>query len=502
MSAPVDVRARLGALRRRTGVLVAAALVGLAGGAAWAVASPTPMSSTALVLLPTPALAESASSDVATQVRIALSADVLERAGQALRPALPARSVEKLVKVDASTNQLLEISVTSTNPARAQQLTQAAAEAEVTYVRDAGQQVTQAALADLNNRRNDLQAQLDQLKREIDATRGRQQTDAPGSSAATAEAQLLAGLTTQQTDLLLQLDKVKQTIATGTPAGSSANGTLVVQQASVPAGRSTLERLAVWAPASGLAAVGLAALVVLVTSRNDSRVRTRDEIADAIGSPVLASLRSRPQRSVSGWSALLAAYQGPPTESWALRQVLRGLGPGKGQRTPGRLDHPDSLTIVCLAGDERGMSLAPQLVGFTSSLGIASRLVPTSGQELAPALWAGAADVDPDGAGPVELTVYLAVLDRRTPNLGPVPASDAMVLAVSSGSATEQELARAAVAIDNAGRAIDGIVVADPDQADKTSGRHSVAERSSWPSFPTRLTGLAPVANDGPGGRS
>lgn len=499
MSAPVDVRARLGALRRRAGVLVAAALVGVAGGVAWTVTSPTPMTSTALVLLPTPALAESASSDVVTQVRIAQSADVLQRAGDAVQPALPARAVEKMVKVDATTNQLLEIAVTSTNPALAQKLTQGAAEAYVTYVRDAGQQVTSAALADLNSRRNDLQGQLKQLNAEIAATKTRQQADAPGSAAALAEAQLSAGLTTQQTDLLLQLDKVKQTIATGTPAGSSANGTLVVQQASVPVGYSMLERLGVWAPASGLAALLLAVAIILVTSRNDARVRTRDEIADAIGSPVLASLRSRPQRSVSGWSALLSTFQGPPTESWALRQVLRGLGPGLGQRVPGRLDHPDSLTVVSLAGDDRGMALGPQLAGFTTSLGITTRLVATSGQELAPALWASAADTDADV--PADLTVYVAVLDRRSPALGTIPESDATVLAVSSGSATEQELARAAVAIDNAGRSIDGIVVTDPDQADKTSGRHSVAERSTWPSLPTRLTGLAPATDDAPAGR-
>ncbi|HEY0238330.1 MAG TPA: hypothetical protein VGC37_06775 [Friedmanniella sp.] len=500
MSAPVDIRARLGALRRRGGVLVAAALVGLAGGSAWALASPTPLTSSALVLLPTPALAESASSDVATQVRIAQSADVLQRAGDAVAPAVAARKMQEMVKVDAATDQLLEISVTSPDPTRAQKLTQAAAEAYVTYVRDAGQEVTSAALADLTSRRNDLQGQLDALKREVEATTNRQKTDAAGSSAALAESQLLTGLTTQQADVALQLDKVKQTIAAGTPAGSSANGTLVVQQASVPEGPTTLERLGVWAPASSLGALLLMAAILLVTSRNDARVRSRDEIADAVGSPVLASLRSRPQRSVSGWSALQDRYAGPPTESWALRQVLRGLGPGKGQRVPGHLDHPDSLTVVALAGDEHGMALAPQLAGFTSSLGITTRLVPTTGQELAPALWASAAAADREGEA--ELTVYLAVLDRREPDLGSVPASGATVLAVSSGSATEQELARTAVAIDNAGRAIDGIVVTDPDQADKTSGRHSVAERSSWPSFPTRLTGLAPVADDITGGRS
>jgi hypothetical protein len=146
------------------------------------------------------------------------------------------------------------------------------------------------------------------------------------------------------------------------------------------------------------------------------------------------------------------------------------------------------------------MAIGPQLAGFTSSLGITTRLVPTSGQELAPALWAGAADAETQGA--VDLTVYVVVLDRREPDLAATPTSDATVLVVTSGSATEQELARAAVAVDDAGRSIDGIVVTDPDQADKTSGRHSVAERSTWPSLPTRLTGLAPATDDTPAGRA
>ena len=38
-----------------------------------------------------------------------------------------------------------------------------------------------------------------------------------------------------------------------------------------------------------------------------------------------------------------------------------------------------------------------------------------------------------------------------------------------------------AVAVDDAGHRIDGIVVADPDQTDRTSGRHTMDERSRRP---------------------
>ena len=114
-----DLRSTFGTLRRGSRLLAAAALVGLAAGAAYALMLPPPLTSTTLVLLPTPALAESSTSDVETQVHIALSATVLERAGQAVAPALSARSVKKMVEITAPTTQLIQIQATSTNPDKA-----------------------------------------------------------------------------------------------------------------------------------------------------------------------------------------------------------------------------------------------------------------------------------------------------------------------------------------------------------------------------------------------
>ncbi len=46
-----------------------------------------------------------------------------------------------------------------------------------------------------------------------------------------------------------------------------------------------------------------------------------------------------------------------------------------------------------------------------------------------------------------------------------------------------------AVAMDDAGRRIDGIVVADPDRTDRSSGRHTMDERARQPALPVRLHG-------------
>ena len=507
MSARVrtEFRSHAATLRRRAHVLAAAAVVGLAGGVAYVVEQPPPLTSTTLVLLPTPALADSSNSDVDTQVRIALSANILEQGGKAANPALTLRELEKMVEVSAPTNQLIQIDATSTKGAEAQILSQAVADAYVNYVRNTAQEVTSAALADLTKRRDDLRGQINQLQKEITATTKRQRATDPSSPEAREEAQLLAGLQTQQAQLAEQFEKVQDKIATGAPVGASATGTLVVQQATVATGLTSVLRLLVWAPLGALACTVFAVAILLAAAQRDPRVRLRDDIADAIDSPVLAAIRSRPQRSVAGWSTLLETYQATPVESWALRQVLRGLVPAdrKGQSRAGRVDHPQSLTVVSLSGDGRGLAIGPQLAAFASSLGIVTRLVPTVGHVRAPTLWAACATERkaparpgllvgnvPDGEK-VDLTIFLVVVERTRPYLGDTPATAATILSVAAATATEQDLARVAVAVDDAGRRIDGIVVADPDQTDRTSGRHSMPERSRRLALPTRLTGIA-----------
>ena len=225
-----DFRSTVGTLRRGSRLLAAAALVGLAAGAAFVLVQPPPLTSTTLVLLPTPALAESSTSDVETQVQIALSTTVLERAGQVVVPALPARSVKKMVQITAPTNQLIQIQATSTEGAKAQAVSQAVADSYVGYVSNTAREVTAVALADLKVRRDDLQAQIKQLQAEIAATMKRQQAVKPDSAEGRKEAQLLAGLRTQQADISVQLDKVEDKIATGGLVGSAAGaGTTVVQ---------------------------------------------------------------------------------------------------------------------------------------------------------------------------------------------------------------------------------------------------------------------------------
>ena len=142
-----------------------------------------------------------------------------------------------MIKISAPTDQLVQIDATSTDATQAQTLAQAVADSYVGYVSNTAREVTAAALADLKQRKDALQTQINQLQTEIDATMTRQRGDDPRSAQAREEAQLLAGLRTQQANLSLQLDKVDDKIATGAPtAQASGAGTSVIQQATVATG--------------------------------------------------------------------------------------------------------------------------------------------------------------------------------------------------------------------------------------------------------------------------
>ena len=78
------------------------------------------------------------------------------------------------------------------------------------------------------------------------------------------------------------------------------------------------------------------------------------------------------------------------------------------------------------------------------------------------------------------------MLDRHPPEMPRLDRTTAVVLAVSSRSASSEDLARAAVVAYEAGFRISGVVLADPDPLDKTTGRLLPHERLQQPPLPSR----------------
>jgi hypothetical protein len=89
------------------------------------------------------------------------------------------------------------------------------------------------------------------------------------------------------------------------------------------------------------------------------------------------------------------------------------------------------------------------------------------------------------------LTVVVAVVDNRSPQVPDTIHTTAALLGVSAGAVTADQLARAAVSAASNGREITGILVADPDPADATTGRVPQLGRRGQRRMPTRMTGIA-----------
>lgn len=510
---PVDLRSTFSILRRNRRALAYAAAIGAAAGLCFGLLRPPMYTSASLVLLP-PAQAssgETAARDVKTQIRIAGTEVVLGPAGEAVKPPMSVGTLARRVKITAPTPEVLKVEASADTPARAEALSRAVAESELAYIGGAASSLTNAELAALADREEVLQASLDTLSEEIEKTAGRRANEDADSAAGKADATALAQLAAQQASVVLQLDQLRDQSA-GIQTGVDAS---IIQDASPGKRPGLVGRFMVNMLLGLAAAVVIAAIFLLVFGRRDRRLRYRDEIADAVGTTVIASIRSRAPRAVAGWTSLLEGYDPGAVDSWALRQALRQLvlgesaiGSRQADRSEGAVRPAASITMVTMSDDPRALAMGPQIAAYAASVGVRTRLVIAQRHEAADALWAACSrvrgdeevrpglfvstrpDEQSDEQHEVDLTIVLAVVDRGKPELLDLPGATLTILAVSAGSATAEDLARTAVKADDAGSRIGGIIVADPDNLDRTTGRLLQHERSHQVPLPSRLTGM------------
>jgi capsular polysaccharide biosynthesis protein len=517
----LDLQTAFAVLRRHRLLLIVVTLLGVAVGAVLVRVHPPQYSSTTQVLLPrfVDPSGSGAGRDVATDIRVATSDVVLDPAGRSLDPPRSAAEVRRRTSVSAPTENVLEIECRGATAAEAEALAEAVANAEVEYQRQALSSVSQAQAEKLAERSDALKQQESTVDTEIDKTRQRLQDEPTSTKAWHSDSLALARLTAEKADLVLQIDALKEQ-ATPTPVGGEAQ---VIEHPS-PARRS---RLGLYY-ASGMAGAGLvafllAALVLTALGRRDRRLRTRDEIADALGSAVIASVRARPQRAAAGWVALMEAYEPSVTEAWSLRQALDHVGIGEltvhgsgdASRRSGTSPRPRTLTLITLSDDFRALAVGPQLASHAASLGIRTRLVAGQGHQSSAALWAACATFRRDSEVRPGLfvdtrkrkmsnglTVEMVVVDRKNPQFLNFDRGSVTVLAVSSSSATAEDLARTAVAAYEFGGRITGVVVADPDGLDRTTGRLLLQQRSEQVQLPTRMTGVNDPSKRSTGGNA
>jgi len=245
-------------------------------------------------------------------------------------------------------------------------------------------------------------------------------------------------------------------------------------------------------------------IVALSIGRGDRRLRERDEIADAIGVPVLASIPVRHLSDAAGWAKLFEEYRPGAVHAWSLRKALQHLG-----LTDLRGGHAASVAVVSLSTDRGALALGPQLAVYAASLGIptafdmgpqqdanatatlrAACAASAAGPRRSSRLRISVRDHDAGHQEPdAPLTVVVAVVDAQSPRVTGTMRTTATVLGVTAGAATAEQLARVAASAAADGRQIAGILVADPDPTDNTTGRLPLQSPPTHRRRPTRLIG-------------
>ncbi len=478
---PLSLHASLQAIwRRRLLVLVVALVCGL-GGVAIGILKPADPTAVALVLLPPSSGSASSSgvpvgNDTHTDAVIARSTPVLAAAGAKVSPPLGATQIRSLVTVNALSGQILQIQAKAASGSYADQLANSVAASYVTYIGQLEKSSAGPGIAALEKESTQFTQQIKDLQTQIDTVSARITSEGAGSSTGQQDANLLSSLRNEQNQVSLELNSVTNQISSAQLASGSAQSTTRILQSATtqPAARYGS---VVTAGIVGLL-VGLlgGAVFVLVRLQRGHRLRLRDEIARATGAPVIASLEAPGCTTPSAWREFLESRPRASAE-WALRNVIHALVTGGGE--------PPAVRVISFAGDLPALTTGPRLALYVAASGTPAALVPEDtlvpeDRSLVP-LRAAFTGAEPVGRGlpftiglndigddPPRLLVSITVFDGRSAILAP---SDTMnLLSISPNFATADELAQLALEAADAGSALDGVVVVNPDPADNTSG--------------------------------
>lgn len=504
----LDVRGALRILRRYRRILIVATLAGALVGAAFAVLRPPPAVSTALVLLPPPPPDGSGQGgrDTGTQVAIATTTPVLSTAAAHVTPHPQLRVLHAATHAHPVTNEVVQVTVSDPDSRRARALTQAVVTAYVAYLNQTAAQTYNGALGGLQSTARSLNQKIAQIQGEVRAAKRRLAVEPAGTAAARRDETLVASLRSAQAELSTQARnvdaQVRQLSSTqGLPEGTAAR----LLQPAAPPTRGTFSHTVISVVEFCCLFLILTAFTILTVARRDRRLRSRDEIADAVGRSVVASVAARPQRSVANWQSLLATYRPSTVDNWTLRKLLHQLGVGDD-----RSRSPRSVTVISIAGDNAALAAGPQLAAFAANAGVPVALALAGYHTSAAALWAACGPSSPNAnslhpnlrvrepsaapAKDVELTVVVVVVDRESPQLGGLRETPATLFAVSTGFPEPDDIARLAVACDDASRTLDGVIVVNPDSRDRTTGFYPGHQPVVRSIVPTQITGVVPGA--------
>ena len=266
----------------------------------------------------------------------------------------------------------------------------------------------------------------------------------------------------------------------------------VLESATSATGTSPIKHLLVDALIGAIVGALIGIIAALAIGRSDRRLRECDEISASIGVPILASFPVSHPKNAAGWTKLLEDHEPGALQGLRLRQALRQLEVVGVNINNGSEKASSSITIVSLSSDPGALALGPQLAVFAASLGIPTTLVVGPQQDATVTATLRTACIAPppvpstrpshlrvtvydgsdvDKQSDAVLTVVVTVVDDRIPQVDDTIRTASTVLGVSAGAATAEQLARLVSSAAANGREIVGILVADPEPSDRTSGR-------------------------------
>jgi len=474
---PLDLRRVLKAVRRHRALVAGLCALGLACGVVYDFVTPQLPAARALVLLPPSAITgqPGQSPYTVTQKIIASSSPVLSEAGGAVLPPLSATQLRSHLSVTAPSQDVLQIVVRATTSTDAKKLANAVASDYIAYVANSANG-SAALLKQLEAESVQLTEQVLGLQKQINATEARLAGEKQTSPAGVRDNSYLNTLRTEQEQVSLELGNVNTQVVNAEATNTQATDATQLLQPAEAVPRSKVQSALI---ALLGALVGLAGgfVVALGLARGDRRLRSRDALASALGVPVIGSIWAKPCRKVGEWRKLIEGGGSlSPVEAWNARRILQRLGNGN--------DEPEVLLrLLALAGDNAAAAAAAKLAAAASSLGVGTQLYVGEQSALeqlrsaclvanGAALGSTAIELKagPRGASNVatQLSISLEAVDAAKPEVAPSFAKSLLV--VSAGYASAGDLARVALAASDSGSPLLGVVVANPDPDDATSG--------------------------------
>jgi capsular polysaccharide biosynthesis protein len=433
----LDLRRSIHIMRRHLKLSGAIIALGLAAGVGYAVLKPPMLTSTALVVLPQSATqnAQQSSSSgtdsvIATQVVIAGSDAVLTGALPHVSPPLSLAKLHTKVQVAPVAGSILSISANGATAQQAEDTANAVANSYVAYV---------------------------------------------GSPTS--------------------------------PVGHMA--VKVLESAATATGTKLPVQIAIFGVLGAIAGALVGFILSLVLDRSDRRLVERDAIANSIAAPVLASLPVNHPSDAASWVKLMDEYDPQVVDAWVINRMLQRFGVADNGFENNAHKSRFSLNVLSLAADSSALALGPQMAAFAASMGIPTALVIGPQQDVntvatlrtacsAPQASAGmrrplrlvVSDDGNLGQLRASFIVVVTVVDGRDPHIPDTVRTTTTVLGVSAGAATAEQLARIATAAAADGREIVGIVVANPEPTDQTTGRVARLAPPMRRALPTRVNGV------------